>query len=79
MTANFEYRTKFVETVKRLPRDEYGRISHADFDRLQRQAKADFKAGVISDLDHFNVGCVIGEAVNGGRYHAPERSETYHA
>lgn len=61
---NQEYRDQFADGVKALPRDKYGRISHADADRLGRQIKADKASGLITHSDFFNCGCVIGSAAS---------------
>jgi len=61
---NVEYRHQLAAHVKGLPRDKHGRISFADFDRLDAQIKADRASGLITHSDFFNCGCLIGSAVN---------------
>lgn len=68
---NRQYLNTMVATVKSLSRDQYGRISHADCRRLNDQAAADFKAGIISAFDSYNVSCLLGEAVNLPRRFSP--------
>lgn len=68
---NTQYRNTMIATVKSLSRDQYGRISHVDFSRLDEQAKADRKDGVISVLDYVNVRSLLGEAVNLPRRYSP--------
>ncbi|MGN6772654.1 MAG: hypothetical protein ACTHJQ_22815 [Rhizobiaceae bacterium] len=66
-----EYRNQFVAEVKSLPRDKYGRISRADFNRLNARIHADRKSGSITHHDFYNCGCVIGSAVNIARHLDP--------